>query len=150
MLFWIKNTFSVAFVFSDSSTINAFVCSFAALKSCIEVSEDEWSPGNLAAPVEVMITSVVVFLLSVSAVVIVLFQCTFTTSLPSPRTQYCLFRCFLKPWCFSFHSMGSCNRFSICVLRSYFILPGSYPNEIVARKRWVPDEWFQCLKQELY
>lgn len=39
------------FVFLD-----ILICSLAVLKSCIEASEDAWSPSNLAAPVEVMMT----------------------------------------------------------------------------------------------
>lgn len=77
------------FVLQDSSPINAFVCSYIALKSCMEGSEDGWSSGNLAVLVEVMITSVVVFLLSVSAFcdhAALLFKYMFMTSLPSPIT----------------------------------------------------------------
>lgn len=106
----------------------SFVCSFVALESCIEVSEDGWSPGNLAVPVEVVITSVVVFLLSVSAAVIMLSCYSNACSWLLSLLQVHSIVFFSAVWNHDvsvFIQWDLAIDGSICVLRSYFILPGS-------------------------
>lgn len=104
----------------------SFVCSFVALKSYIEVSEDGWSPGNLAIPVEVTITSVVVFLLSAVVIMLSCYSnaCSWLLSLLQVHSTV-FFRAFWNHDVSVFIQWDLAIDGSICVLRSYFISPGS-------------------------